>query len=107
NTNTNIAAGNLYIEATLNNLHGHPNNSPFFSVRPVPYVCVNAPYFLNNGAVDPDGDSLTFDFIRPRTAATACAATYNATDIAYRSTTFSLAEPFATGNTFRFNQVTG
>ncbi len=107
NLNTNIGTGNLYIEATLNNLDVQNNSSPYFSVKPVPYVCVNSPYTFNNGAVDPNGDSLVFEFIRPRTAATACAATYSATDIAYRSTAFSLAEPFSTNNTFIFSNTTG
>jgi gliding motility-associated-like protein len=106
NTSTNIGTGNLYVEATLNNRDGLPNRSPYFSVKPVPYVCVNNPYSFNNGAIDPDGDSLSFEFIQPRTANT-CQSTYTATPVAYRSSAFNLSEPFATGNTFNFNTANG
>jgi len=106
NTSTNINTGNLYIEATLNNKDVPHNHSPYFSVKPVPYVCINSPYSYNNGAVDRDGDSLSFEFIQPRTA-DICRPVYSAAPVSYRSTAYSLSEPFNTGNTFVFNASDG
>jgi gliding motility-associated-like protein len=107
NTNNNINAGNLYVEATLNNLDAPQQSSPWFSTKPVPYVCINNPYTFNNGTVDPDGDSLSFEFINPRQiTGSNCAATYTAQNLTFR-TGYSLAEPFATGNTFSFSTTTG
>jgi len=107
NTNNNINAGNLYLEATLNNLDAQQQSSPYFTVKPVPYVCINNPYTFNNGTVDPDRDSLSFEFIHPRAiSGSTCARSYMAQDISFR-TGFSLAEPFATGNTFTFDPSTG
>src|SRR5690606_24983181 len=64
NTNHNVSGSTvLYVEAILNNLTVQQQSSPWFSTPPVPYVCVNSPYTLNNGAVDPDNDSLSFEFI--------------------------------------------
>src|SRR5690242_5247802 len=33
--------GTLYVECTFNNLFFQGNSSPYFSIKPVPYVCVN------------------------------------------------------------------
>jgi len=102
----------LYIEATLDNLHAPGSSSPFFSVKPVPYVCANSMNTYNSGAVDPDNDSISFEFIYPRTipvmytGAAPCATAYSAVDIPFIGG-FSLSEPFATNNTFTFSAVTG
>lgn len=58
-------ATRMYIEATLNNLDAPCNSSPTFSNKPVPYLCNGEPYEFNNGAVDPDGDSLVFELADP------------------------------------------
>ena len=60
NTNTR-----MYIEANLDNLTVLCNSSPTFTVPPVPYICDGELFFYNNGAVDPDGDSLAFELIDP------------------------------------------
>ncbi|HHG85561.1 MAG TPA: hypothetical protein ENJ82_12510, partial [Bacteroidetes bacterium] len=36
------------------------NNSPQFNNPPVPYLCNNQPFTFNQGASDPDGDSLSY-----------------------------------------------
>ncbi|MDX2284863.1 MAG: PKD domain-containing protein, partial [Bacteroidia bacterium] len=36
------------------------NNSPQFSNIPAPYICAGQPYTFNQGATDPDGDSLVY-----------------------------------------------
>jgi gliding motility-associated-like protein len=63
----NVTGGNLYIEATLDNLNAPGNSSPFFTFPPVPYLCLNQLYTYNNGAIDVNGDSLSFASITPRT----------------------------------------
>ncbi len=108
NPNHNVAGSvALYVEATLNNQYVQQQSSPWFSNPPVPYVCINSPYTLNNGAVDPDNDSLSFEFIYPRSiTGSNCVGYYNATNLAFRAG-YSLTEPFATGNTFQFDQLSG
>lgn len=41
------------------------NSSPFFTERPSPYLCRNVLASINQGAIDPDGDSLVFRFCAP------------------------------------------
>jgi len=36
------------------------NSSPRFTSLPTPYICNNQPFTFNQGAVDPDGDSLSY-----------------------------------------------
>ena len=55
----------MYIEAFLNNLTVSCNSSPTFTTPPVPYLCNGDPFQYNNGAVDPDGDSLVFELVDP------------------------------------------
>ncbi len=43
------------------------NSSPYFTERPTPYVCRNILASINQGAIDPDGDSLVFRFCPPLT----------------------------------------
>ncbi len=58
------------IGATINifNRSQNPckNNSPIFKEEPVVTLCQGQEYILNMGAIDPDGDSLTFE-ISPAT----------------------------------------
>ncbi len=60
NTNTR-----MYIESFLDNSSVTCNSSPTFTVPPLPYLCDGELFFYNNGAVDPDGDSLAFELIDP------------------------------------------
>jgi gliding motility-associated-like protein len=54
--NDGIYSGNTQI-----NLGFTPcNSSPQFSTPPVPYVCAGSPFTFNQGAFDPDGDSLVY-----------------------------------------------
>jgi gliding motility-associated-like protein len=93
NPQYNINAGNMHIEAHLDNTLASPNNSPYFLNKPVPYLCVNQYFCYNNAGFDVDGDSLVYSSIMPLTstgttggctyapsgvgASTAMAATYN------------------------------
>ncbi|MEI8278989.1 MAG: gliding motility-associated C-terminal domain-containing protein [Bacteroidota bacterium] len=107
----NPGAQILYVEATFDNLDAQGNTSPYFSIKPVPYCCVNHPFTFNNGGVDPNNDSLVFSIIQPRTGpdpATGCVFPPNPTAIPFTSAAFNLTNnPFGTGNTFTFNPNSG
>lgn len=45
---------------TINTGLGGCNSSPQFNNPPVPYLCQGQPFTFNQGAVDPDGDSLSY-----------------------------------------------
>lgn len=45
---------------TINTNLGACNNSPQFNNPPVPYLCAGQPFTFNQGATDPDGDSLSY-----------------------------------------------
>jgi hypothetical protein len=106
----NAGAQTLYVEATLNNAVAQGNSSPYFSVKPVPYVCVNRPYTYNNGAVDINSDSLVFENVNPRTGpSTTCASTAippNSSNIPYVAP-YTVNNPFATTGPFSVNTQTG
>jgi gliding motility-associated-like protein len=107
NISNNItgASGNLYLETTFNNLFFQGNSSPYFSIKPIPYVCVNSPFSYNNGAIDPDGDSLVTDMVTPRYDAGSCPPTASNCGM---FSGFSLpSNPMPTGNTFTLNPQTG
>ena len=61
---TSIANGgitSIYVgNTTLNTSLPTCNNSPQFSNKPVPFVCQGQPFTFNQGATDPDGDSLAY-----------------------------------------------
>ncbi len=52
----------LNLKAYLNRSMG-PNNSPSFTSIPAPFFCINKPQIFNIGAVDPDGNSLSYHLI--------------------------------------------
>ncbi len=75
NSITNIIFGSsgqvMTLIATLNNINGH-NSSPQYTTIPTPFYCINTPQQYNQGAVDPDNDSLYFSLtpaLRTRTLA--------------------------------------
>ncbi len=49
----------MYLEATLNTSQG-PNSSPQYTTVPTPFYCINLQQQYNQGAVDPNGDLLSF-----------------------------------------------
>ncbi len=51
-----IYTGNTVIDLTITPC----NSSPTFLNIPVPYICANQPFTFNQGAFDPDGDSLAY-----------------------------------------------
>ncbi len=62
---SNPGSRDLYVEARLNNTISPCDNSPIFSTKPVPFVCVGQQTFYNHGAIDIDGDSLSYTIINP------------------------------------------
>jgi len=53
----------IQLEADLNNVLGH-NSSPEYSTIPTPFYCINVNEEYNQGAIDPDGDSLAFQMVQ-------------------------------------------
>lgn len=109
NSSQNIqGTPNFYVEATLNNLDAQGNSSPNFSVKPVPYVCINQQYNYNNGGVDPNNDSLVFEVLQPLTVAVGCGNTAVNTTYSTKSPVLSIpSNPFQTNNTFQISSTTG
>ncbi len=105
----------LYVEAKLNNSVVQNASSPYFTVKPVPYTCVNIPFTYNNGAVDPNNDSLAFDIIMPRTGPASPQCNYNPNAVndcnwvnPQPVPPFNLIDnPFPTNNTFVISPTTG
>ncbi len=58
----------LYLNTLLNKNITPCNNSPVFLTSPTPYYCLGQAISYNPGAFDPDGDSLAYSIIQPRTA---------------------------------------
>jgi gliding motility-associated-like protein len=55
----------VYIPATLNNLAAPCNSSPTFSNFPTTIICNGQQFCFNHGAIDPDGDSLSYSLVTP------------------------------------------
>lgn len=110
NPSNNLPQPNLYVETTFNNTGSFQgNSSPYFSIKPIPYVCINVPFTFNNGAIDPNNDSLVTEIINPLTGA---ACNVAPTAIGFNSTTsgppYSIPNnPIQTNNTFTTNALTG
>jgi len=88
----------FYIYATLNNLITPCNNSPTFSNKPVPFVCVGQQYCFNHGAYDIDGDSLTYQLITPYQTAS--------TNVVYNAP-YNASQPLNSVPAVTFNPYTG
>ncbi len=103
-----VGTGVFYVEAILNNQDVQDNSSPTFSVKPVPFVCINQSYNYNNGGVDPNNDSMTFEVITPLQIGGGCPS--NPVSKTYATKTPSLglpSNPFQTNNTFLLDTITG
>lgn len=121
NSSWNFAGQPLfYVETTFNNTFtyqgpsGGPqrgNSSPYFSVKPIPYTCINQPYTYNNGAVDPDGDSLMTEIMNPLNNSS-CGVAPALIPLAQQGAPLLPAlaipgNPIQTGNTFNLTANTG
>ncbi|MEZ5016171.1 MAG: gliding motility-associated C-terminal domain-containing protein [Flavipsychrobacter sp.] len=113
NTSNNIGGGQLYVETTFNSANTWANNSPYFSIKPIPYVCINTPYTFNNGSIDADGDSLVSEVIRPLNAPTGNSCTnpaqlmgLRAQPTGFPAITFP-GNPIQSNGSFSLNPSTG
>ena len=97
---TNATPGTyMQIDAELNTLHGH-NSSPQYSTIPTPYYCINVLQQYNHGAVDADGDSLSYSMVPAIDAHTGVAVNYVSPFTAYNPLAV------ASGN-FNFSPLNG
>ncbi|MFN8714603.1 MAG: PKD domain-containing protein [Bacteroidota bacterium] len=94
----NPGAQNIFVQSLLNNLNAPCNNSPTFSNRPIPFVCLGQSYCFNHGATDPDGDSLVYALIPP--------ANSNNTTVTYLPP-FTATQPVASNPAMTFNTTNG
>ena len=67
NTITSPTSQYIYTEVTLNNLHAPCVSTPTFTQPPQTMFCTNQTQCVNPGAVDPDGDSLSYSLVTPMT----------------------------------------
>jgi PKD repeat protein len=59
---TTIQAGNFFTQATINRCQTPCNSAPTFTNDAVVLVCAGEDFVYNLGAIDPDGDSLSYAF---------------------------------------------
>gem|GEM_PF-4647052 len=98
----NPSAASLFVSSTLDNSAGQCNSSPIFTSSPVPYACAEQLYCYNHGAVDPDGDSLSYALVNPMDGPAP------GTNINYSSPLLSPTNPlFDTTGTVQFDPQTG
>lgn len=108
NYSLNIPGGNLYLETTFDNQNAQGNSSPYFSIKPVPYACINQPTTYNNGAIDPDSDSLSTEILNPLTGSSCTTPPTNLTLTGALTPPLSIpTNPFQVNNTFATNAITG
>jgi len=90
----------LYVSSTIDNSVGTAvcNSSPVFNSLPIIYACAGQPYGYNQGAVDTDGDSLSFTLINPLTGP--------GQNIPY-NTGYNINQPFGAASPFTLSAVTG
>lgn len=80
-TLVNPSSLQFYTQATINRCVTPCNSSPVFTTDPVFVTCANQDFSYNIGAIDPDGDSLSYAFGSVLTSATQVApyqSPYNA-----------------------------
>jgi gliding motility-associated-like protein len=94
------ASANMYINATTLNTGITPcNSSPEFINPPVPYICAGQPFIFNQGATDPEGDSLSY-------ALGPCMTSTTGTPVSYLGG-FTPQQPLGPSWNVSINPVTG
>lgn len=106
NSITNVVVGGggsiMVLNATLNNLSG-PNSNSVYTTIPTPFFCINRATNYNPGAVDANGDNLSYSLV-PGLEPGTSPGTNNVTYITPYTATAPLAA--ATGS-FSFSSTTG
>jgi hypothetical protein len=95
---SNPTSQNLYMHSSLNNLMVPCNSSPQFTNDPLTLLCENQNSCYNQGAFDPDGDSLVYFLEVPQVAA-GVPVTYN--------TGYSASYPIPSNPPLRIDSITG
>ena len=67
----------IFVSTSFNNTLSSCNSSPQFTNPPVPYICAGQSFVFNQGAYDPDGDSLVYSLGPCNTTGTTTTVTYN------------------------------
>jgi hypothetical protein len=67
NTVANPTSSFYFIPALMNNINIQSNSSPRFTIDPLFVICSGVTVTINYGAVDPDGDSLSYSLVSPKT----------------------------------------
>jgi gliding motility-associated-like protein len=88
----------MYISSFLDNLNYTCNSSPYFTNKPIVFICVGQNFTYNHGAVDPDGDSLVYTLVNPL---------INATDSIPFVSGYSATNPITSSPTLSLNPLTG
>ncbi len=102
--NINGISAMFYVECKLNNIVAQGNSSPEFTVKPVPYVCINNPYTFNSGVQDADGDSLSYQLLQPQQAFCGLPPS----PVSFTSAVYNLTDnPLPCANTFVLNPTNG
>src|ERR1017187_6250602 len=104
NTITTPGADNLTVFALLNNTISPGNNSSDFTSLPVPYICMGQTYCYNDGAVDPDGDSLAYSLMTPLTGPS---NNPFSTSVTYSNIAFNATNPISSNPVSIFNALDG
>ncbi len=105
----NASSSRLYAECTFNNTGSYQgNSSSYFTLKPYALLMQNNPFTFNNGAVDPNGDSVVTDVIIPQTGVSSCTDTAANVLLTSGSPAISIPiNPFQTNNTFILNTLNG
>jgi gliding motility-associated-like protein len=111
NISVNVSQNVLAIETAFDNAYAQGNSSPYFSVKPVPYVCLNQSYTYNNGVIDVDNDSFAYNIMMPQTTGTGSGGQcFPFVPLQFTTATppYNLTNnPFQTNNSFSLQQITG
>lgn len=89
----------MVVSTTITTGQNPCNNSPQFNFRPIPYICLGLPYTFNQGATDPDGDSLSYALVP-------CIASPPSLQVSY-NTGFSATSPLGPSASVILDPVTG
>jgi gliding motility-associated-like protein len=102
---TNISGNSsMQLDAKLNNVSG-PNNSPLYSTIPTPFYCIGIDQQYNQGALDADGDSLSFNLVAGVNASPGNPLFAGSVSYAFP---FTAAAPLSTvPGSFSFNKING
>lgn len=101
NSSSNLVGqGYFHLEAKLNNTLGH-NSSPKFLNPAAKAFCVGTPFVWSQAAIEPDGDSIYYDFGQPLGG-----SCYNPTNINFQNG-YTIQDPMTTVNGISFDHAKG